>query len=294
MAFSATDAAFEGFRIAREKPLAILVWGVLSMLLSMLNAAALVTFVGAAGMEEFIRLSQTPPSDDPAAAFAVLSAMGRLMMVSLPIWLIQTALLSCAVYRAVLRPEERGLGYLKVGADEVRVLLVFLARLLLWVAGIVVLGVIGGVLETVSPVAAAFLAVVSLFATIVLSVWVVFVRLSLAPVMTFSERRMILFGAWRASKGRFWPMFGAYLLALVMAIIVGLLGMVIVFAAMFAMGGAGAEPDFSSLGAYFTPAMIVSTILGGLLSALYTAILYAPGAVIWRELKGEKGAAVFD
>lgn len=287
MAFSATDAAFEGFRIARERPLAIVAWAVLSVVLSALNGVALVLLVGEEGMAEFIRLSQTPPSDDPAAALALVSAMGRLSAVSLPFSLIQTALLSCAVYRAVLRPEERGLGYLKLGADEFRVLLAFAARILLWMGGVVLLGAVAGVLGAVSPVAAALFAAVSVFATVVLTVWIVWVRLSLAPVASFSERRLVVFGAWRATKGRFWPILGAYLLALVLAVIVALLGTVIVYAALFAVGGAGAEPDFSSLAGYFSPGMIVSTLLGGVLTALYSAIVYAPGAVIWRGLKAE-------
>lgn len=286
MAFSATDAAFEGFRIARERPLAVVSWAILSIVLNALNAVALVTFVGAEGMADFIRLSQTPPSDDPQAALAMASAMGRLYAVSLPFALAQGALLSCAVYRAVLRPDDRGLGYLKLSLDEFRVLLAFAALLLLWVAGVAVLGAVAGVLETVSPVAAVAFAAFGFLGFLILSVWG-FVRLSLAPVITFSERRLVVFGSWGVTKGRFWPILGAYLLALVLAIIVGLLGMVIVFAMVFATGGMGVEPDFSSLGAYFTPSTIVSLVLGGVLSALYYAIIYAPGAVIWRALKAE-------
>ena len=41
----------------------------------------------------------------------------------------------------------------------------------------------------------------------------VVVRLSLAPVATFAERRLVVFESWSLTRGHFWQLFAAYALA---------------------------------------------------------------------------------
>ena len=43
---------------------------------------------------------------------------------------------------------------------------------------------------------------------------IILVRLSLAAPISFSEKRFTLLASWAATKGNFWPLFGAYVLTI--------------------------------------------------------------------------------
>lgn len=302
MAITATDAAFEGFRIAREKPLAIVIWAVVAMAIAAITAVALVLTVGP-DMAELTAASQAG-SSDPEAVMALMPKFLKLYAVILPLGLLGLALFTCAVYRTVLRPDDRGLGYLKLSGDELRMVLLFIILGLLGFLALMgasaVIGVLAGVLGAAAPGASAAVFVLGLIAFVMTILWIG-VRLSLAGPMTFTEGRLVVFGSWKVTRGRFWFLFGTYLLAFVMGLIVSLLGLVIYLAvASAATGGFAAasqaltQPDMSSLEAYFTPAMIIYLLFSGVLSALYYAIAYAPAAVVWRDLRDGQGASVFD
>lgn len=301
MAFSATEAAFEGFRMAREKPGAIIAWAVFYLLYTVLLTAALVQVMG----PEMSTMMQQgrEPTTDPAEAMALLQTLGKLYAVLLPLGLVFSAVLLCAVYRAVLRPQEKGLGYLKFGGDELRMMLLFVILFLLFLVFYVVILIAGSVVGVAVGAAAAAAggqpsAIAGIFVVVssalMLAALIYFlVRLSLAGPATFARRKLTLGAAWRMTKGRFWSLFGAYLLAVVLALVVMLLVYAIGAGVALAVGG-GMEgltgmfmPDFSSLQAYFSPGRIALTLVGSVVSGLIAAIMYAPAAVAYRELSGE-------
>ena len=51
------------------------------------------------------------------------------------------------------------------------------------------------------------------------AIWV-FVRLSLAAPMTFDQRRLVVFGSWPFTRGSFWPLVGAYALAIALDVVI--------------------------------------------------------------------------
>ena len=115
-AFSATDAAFEGFRLTRERPRTVLVWATLCFLVSVCSAIYLTT-VG----RDASALLEAGPAETPDAA-----ALGEMLAVLFPMMimgLLFQCLMAAAVYRVTLRPEDRGLAYLKFSMDEVRLIL---------------------------------------------------------------------------------------------------------------------------------------------------------------------------
>ena len=63
---SATDAAFEGFRLTRERPMIIVYWTALWLIASLLMEFAAVK-LGGAPMAELARLSQAPVADRETA-----------------------------------------------------------------------------------------------------------------------------------------------------------------------------------------------------------------------------------
>jgi hypothetical protein len=153
----------------------------------------------------------------------------------------------------------------------------------------IVIGLVGAVGAAAGGPGGALLAVVGALVALGVSVWV-FVRLSLAAPMTFAERKLRVFESWSLTRGHFWALFGAYLIAFVMGLVVSLLGLAIFFGVAVAVGGGVAaisgvfQPDFSSFAAYLTPLRIAYLIVNAGISALAYAILIAPGAVAYREL----------
>lgn len=294
MAFSASDAAFEGFRITRERPLPVLIWSLVYLVVGAVGSALVVLMVG----EDMNTVLQGAAASDPAQAMTMLPVMGKMYAIALPLGILWTAFFSAAVFRAVLRPEDSRGAYLRFSRDELMIALLYIVLLI--VSFVVLFGVTAvatlaamPLAMLAGPVGAAALGMTVSFVAIIGTMAWIGVRLSLAGPTTFATGKIDLKGAWRLSVGRFWPMLGCYILAAVLATIVGLLGFVIVLAAAAGIGGgmtAITQPDYSSLGAYFTPARIVQLVVSSVVSTLQYVILFAPAAAIYRSLRNGEGA----
>jgi hypothetical protein len=292
MAFSPSDAAFEGFRLTRERPGAILAWSGFYLLALMLIFAVAALIVG----PTVVASMGNPPQGDPEALAAWFAPLAGALAVLVPGMIIISAMLAAVVYRAVLRPQDSRMAYLRLGGDELRLFLVSFLLVLLWTLAIAIPVVVLTVVLTLmgdNP-ATALVGVIGGVALFCLLIWGA-VRLSLSPVMTFAEGKIRIFESWGLTKGRFWGLLGMYLLAFVF---VNLLGSLVANVALALSGGpqliqgleAGVMPDV-------TPALVV----GGLIYLVLTAILAimqmvianAPQAVAYRELKGLGAADVF-
>lgn len=239
MAFSATDAVFEGFRVVRRQPLALVFWAlfyaaVMAAAFAMIGPS-LIGFVTAT--EQLEQSGATPTMEDFAPLFQM---MGLLFAVLLPASLITSAMMHAAIARSVLRPGESAFGYLRLGMDEVRVLVVsvvlFLVFMVLMAVSSGLIGVAVGMTVAAEAPALWLLVVLLVLATIALFAWL-FVRLSLAIPITMAERRIAIFDSFGFTKGRFWPLLGMALLAWVLSMVVGLLGSLVAMPLELATGG---------------------------------------------------------
>lgn len=295
--FSASDAAFSGFRAGREHFMALVIWIVVFGAAAIGLMAAAVPVLGPVLVELNGLNDQSNP--DPRV---VLALVRRLMTAASPLivpMLILAAVQSAAINRMMLRPGDSAFGYLRLGGDEVRqflvTLLLALVLLALEVAGVVVVAVLSGLAATINPGLAVLVSVlggVIFIAALIL----VAVRLSLAKSQTFATGRINLFGSWKLTRGRFWPMIGAYLLAFVLFVITSMAVKAIAMLAVFLGGGGFAgvgavqSPDFSSLAALLTVPMMINLAINLAANPFMILILECPAPAIYRALAGSNGA----
>ena len=294
MAFSATDAVFEGFRVVRRQPLALVFWAlfyaaIMAAAFAMIGPS-LIGFVTAT--EQLEQSGATPTMEDFAPLFQM---MGLLFAVLLPASLITSAMMHAAIARSVLRPGESAFGYLRLGMDEVRVLVVsvvlFLVFMVLMAVSSGLIGVAVGMTVAAEAPALWLLVVLLVLATIALFAWL-FVRLSLAIPITMAERRIAIFDSFGFTKGRFWPLLGMALLAWVLSMVVGLLGSLVAMPLELATGGGitaleGLEDESLQVILQSAwPAIGAWILINAAMSALQVAVVYAPFAAAYRDIKG--------
>jgi hypothetical protein len=242
MPFSPQDSALAGFRLAKERPRVVLTWAVFYLVLCAALLTVIAVVMGPTIASEALAAIDNRPGD-PTAYLELLSRLstaGRQaegagevfdLLKSLSAAVIITVALSAcigatvigAVFRAVLRPDESQWAYLRFGKDELRLIVVFalLSLPALAVAGLsaVVAGVTAGLFGATNPVIAAMIGGLGLMAAVAIAVFVT-VRLSLAPIMTFAERRIRFFASWSLTHGHFWRLVAMFLLMLFLSLVV--------------------------------------------------------------------------
>lgn len=293
-AISATDAALEGFRITRERPRVVAGWALFLLATNILWA--LVTVILPEDARAALTKIASQETPDAQELLDALAAAAPLLLIGL---LVQRTM-DAAVYRLMLRPEDRRFAYLRIGPDEIRLSmlrLIFLAMTILYIAvvqfGIVILSF------TASPFGdAARFFVASVGELVSWGVLLLLtVRLSLASVLTFERKKLSFFASWDLTKGLFWRILGIQLLAVCCIAVLGILVFVIWSsvsgAALLLNGGSLADlskimqPDDVSLKAYLNPVVLAYSIIGTLFTAIYSAVIPAPGAYIYQHLKAE-------
>jgi hypothetical protein len=294
MRFSATEAAFEGFRLVRRDPKVLLFWGLLYLLVTVGQLVMMYLHreqiaVGLAAMEALATRKMTTPEDLTAFLEAYNQAASYGIWL-LPLSLVVGAVMSAGIARAVLFPEEKSrFGYLRLGADEVRVLIVSLCIALL--AG-VAMGAAFFVLVMLIAAAAvmpvlwlavfvAFLGVIALF------VWLA-VKWCLAIPITMTRKKLAIFDSFAATKGHFWPLLGMAIVSGVMGILIWLLSMVVVMPLSLLSGAGpmgGATDELMNQLAAANPLLLLTAVANAIVYALMVGIVYAPFAGAWRDIK---------
>ena len=291
MTFSATDCAFEGFRLTRRAPVAVLAW-----------AAAYAVFFGALFLlvgPHFVTIlslltqmqGQTEPSIEDMQP--LMQAYGVIVAWAAPLGLLFSAVISTAIARSVIRPEDRKFGYMRLGKDELRVLgASLIVALIMFAVTFVGFMAVGMVAAAATAVPALWLAVVLLcLAVVALAAWLS-VRLSLVVPATFAEGRIAVKPAFAMTgKKVFWPLLGMAVIAWVMAMLVGLLGSAVAAPLSLMVGGAerlvGMEgASVPSLLSALGPMLAVSLVVNAVMTAAQVVIMYAPFSAAYLHLKG--------
>ena len=292
MTFSATDAAFEGFRIMRRNPVAVGLWALAYLIFFGLVFAV---FGGSIAQMTAISADMQTGGEPSMQDFEALG-LGYAVMASVvgPLSLLLSAVLSAAVVRAVLTPEQKGLGYMRLGADELRVVVVSVVMvILIFLAAVVAFGAVGLLagFTAQSGLNILWVLVVLLgLAAVAFVVWLS-LRLSLAVPITVSERRISIFDSFAMTKGRSLPLLGMMIIACIMAMLLSAVSSILAMPLTFAAGGLDSlaalegEPTLAVLQAA-APAIAVWVVLNAVFSALQMVVLSAPFAAAYRDLKG--------
>lgn len=292
MAFNAVEAATSGFGLLRTRFPAALGWAAANLVGGIvLVVVALILIVLTAGVSALGGLASRDPSSIGPGVIGSLIVAGLFVLAGA---LLLSAVLQCAVFRTILRPEERGFAQIRVGADEVRMTLLYFILFLLFCGGFLVLSLVQVGLT------AARLGGLGVLLFLAYGLWFA-TQFWLASPMTFATRRLQVFGSWDLVRGRFWPLLGSLLLTCVFVAIVWIVGVAVQYAIQLALGlnafsAAAVGQEATADPGAFALAMLVNLVLSFLLSVVIFPIGVAAPATAYRDIAGppaERQADVF-
>jgi hypothetical protein len=219
--FSPVQAALEGVRITQRKPLVVLAWAACYFAMLIVLGLVVAFAFGGTVRTDLALLARTNDLRE------LIDIVARRKGTLLPLIAFAVALqsvISVAIMRAVVRPQERRLAYLRVGREEARQ---FVVALVGWIVALVVtalpsavLVLIGAGLISLGAVETnRWVEVLGAIAVAGLSIWFG-IRLSLLSIITFAEGKLSLRRTWALTDHHFWRLLGMYFLAVVLTILV--------------------------------------------------------------------------
>ena len=286
---SIPGAAFTGFRVIREHGLMVLMCVLLAGGVYVPDHLILAPFTGILVMK--LRVLGLQGMMDPRRLISDFVWMAPAYLMIIPIGLVLGAVISAAMNRVVLRPADRGVGYFMLGMDEIRQAGVQLAFWLIYAGVALTLGVVTALVAAAAKSVLTAVVIVALAFGGCTLLWLN-VRLSLAPALTFDTRRFNLFGSWALTRGRFWPLLGAYALAgaatlgvlLAISIVLALLTTIALAAGVGIVNITGSTTTHQ-MGPGITPIGLAGAALSGLLYPL----MQTPAAAIYHQITGGYG-----
>jgi len=298
-----TQAAFAGFGILRRKPWAPLVWsllyaGVLGAIVVFLGGA----FIQAIGKLITLRNGQTPA---PELVFGLLgSIIGGYFLMLIVFWVLG-AVINMAVVRAVMTPEASAFAYMRLGRDEMWLMLAnFVLAILYSIASTamaVPVMIVSVIAVTASRDYAPFVTWPFQLVTWAVTIWLG-LRFCMVAPMIFADGKFRLFESWSFTRGRVGRLFQVGLIMVLVT--VG------IYLVLTAIGLAVGIPMFTQLAnsitaqAFFSqtpaqvwrqvePFIVLYIVLIWIGSTVLFPLFFAPWPEIYRQLKGGELAATF-
>jgi hypothetical protein len=289
---SAGAAIGAGFGLIRRRPLEVLAWGAAPALLQ----GALLLLATPYYVVEFSRLQGglIGVSPEPHVSPLILPLDALLFLIAPVIY--------CAIFRALLHPEQSAFAYMRIGASELLTLVLLVAMTVAFFVvtfvAIFVAAFAAGIVVSVahaSPSGLAFGVPIALASLAVLiAMLLACLRFSFVGPMIVDDGRFHLFDSWSTTHGKLGP-----LLLIGLGLVgIGILVEVIVYALLAAIAGA----ILASLGGYehvlavataspaaltpmIAPFLAVYLLLFIPLHGCFYAILGAPWAKAYGDLK---------
>lgn len=216
----------------------------------------------------------------PAQVGSIMAYYLLIMVVGIIFW----AAFEAAVQRRYVRDAGFSIGF---GADELRLLVVGLLWFLFVIAAYIGFLIAGFIVmaplaaTNADPGVVGLLMIVLGFVGLFVWIWLA-VKLSAAGALTIRDRKIQFFSSWGATRGRFWALFGAYLILLIGVLVVYFVVVGALLAVVFGGGMDLTDPDTlaalgnpQTLGAMFFVFFLVMTMV----QALFLYIWAGPAAL---------------
>ncbi|WP_395614201.1 hypothetical protein [Allosphingosinicella sp.] len=203
-----------GFRLIRERPGAMLIWTLVQLIVAVATSFATTwivqaSFYAALSGEDVQSLQLT------AALQFILLGLGGLVV---------STILYAAVQRAILRPDEGGPGWLRLGMDEVRLFLLLLLCLFIFLLALLAVGLfLGAILYRASPGAA----VAAIYIVGGIGGLLFGTKISLIFPLTLKKGAFAIGEGTSLSRGRFWTLLGTYLIIFLILLVLGILNVAV-------------------------------------------------------------------
>lgn len=261
-------------------------------------------------MDSFVELFQlVGPTTDPESpevmsrAMELQARMGLVNLGSMVLNVVVPTVLVAAVFRAVLRPEDRRGFYLRIGAAEGWMMLVYLvllfgayfAMIMAFIPAFLIGGLgyfamaAGGDAEA-GALIGVVIGLLGLFAAWGALLWAL-LRLSMALPMTFVGRSFLLFESWGLTKGQAFRLFGMLLLmgltsAVFQSIVTVIAIAVAVLAGMGMVEQLRAARSAAEILPLLWPFVAVAAPVAAIVQAVTITVAAAPFATAYQGLKG--------
>ena len=199
-------------------------------------------------------------------------------------------MLQAAIIRSVLEPNNRRFAYLRLGKEELQLLVV---SLITWAAALVCTVIPSGVLVLGSALltgaAQAWFAFLGGLAVIGFSLWVA-VRLSLLGPHAFSHHHIDIRAAWVQTHGQFLRLLGMFVMTMLLSVLVPLLGAFIasqIGKALTAGVNLGAS-GFLASNSWLILSLLANIMLAPVFLTLQTVILVSAPARAFAQLNQDE------
>ena len=290
MGFSPTQASLEGFRLIGYRPVSFLVWTVLVVLEFGLFGWA-VYWAWGSELASLAAAKAVDPADFAPGLFRLALAM----VVVVPAALMINAVLTAAVYRSIVQPTQKAFGYVRLGGDELRlILLQLLFMVVCWTVCGVAMGAMFWTNASQTQLGVKILIEIVTGLAGVAAMILLGVRFSLAGPLIVAQGHLSFRAAWRLTRRRFWPLLLMALLAVLLAAGVSMVSQIFfqpfsnLVAASFNVDSAkgsltaGVNP-FAAIAA--NPWLYgVLAVLALAVSALQVVVQIAPFAAAYRDI----------
>ncbi|EJL36214.1 hypothetical protein PMI01_01060 [Caulobacter sp. AP07] len=286
--FAFGQAVLAGFDLLRRRPLATLGLALVGVVASLAG--------GLTSVASTYLIMATPSRPATPAVISMVATFANLLA-----FLVAMSIIAAAVMRAIGDGEPDGRGR-RFGGDEARLFVLSLLTLPALFAVGLAFGV-GSALMVLNRPGVTGISVLTALLTMIsaTAVFGLASRLWLAGPMTAGDGRFRFMASWRLTRGRSWKVFGAFLVTLLMAVGVGVLGNVVltkVISGLKLTAELTYGPTLAlAMMQVIQPTRLVHALLQGLLLGLAVVIQVAPAAYIHRRLAGDPvtdQAAVFD
>ncbi|MFZ4605338.1 MAG: hypothetical protein ACOYM5_03690 [Caulobacter sp.] len=300
-------AAFSGFGVIGRNPLAVLVWALFLGIVGVAPAFALLgSFAGA--LARIIAVDKQGAEPTPDMILPMLGSIFALLPVLMLTGLVVRMVLTGAIYRAVLFPKDSSWFYLRLGARELWLALLFIVvGIISFLISMVMMGFalpVALLSRDQDPMVTMVIIRASMLPAYAVMAFL-FVRFCLAFPMTFADSKFRLMESWAMTRGNGWRILLVLLLLIALALVAELILVVLILACLFAVIGAGAlsgDWNEARITAFFAqdpsvwmtslmPWVIGAGVVGCLAGALVTVIFTAPWADAYRQLAGSSEPA---